>query len=103
MASAVDYRSGKRAAVTALGRRSSTKVEGLDEALGAELLDQLWWHATEPRFTARHSWHQGDLLLWNNVGVMHRRDAFDPASRRLLHRTQVRRLYGGWERYASCA
>jgi len=28
-------------------------------------------------------------VLWDNRCVMHRRDPFDAASRRLLHRTQV--------------
>lgn len=86
-----------------LGRRSNTRVEGLDDAAGSALLDRLWQHATQPHFTLRHVWRPGDLLLWNNVSVMHRRDAFDPASRRLLHRTQLRRLYSSWERYASYA
>lgn len=86
-----------------LGRRSNTKVEGLGEAASAALLDRLWAHATQPQFTRRHVWRPGDLLLWNNVSVMHRRDAFDPALRRRLHRTQVRRLFSVWERYASYA
>ncbi len=86
-----------------LGRRSNTKVEGLEDQAAKALLDELWQHATQPQFTMRHRWQPGDLLLWNNVSVMHRRDAFDPAARRRLHRTQVRRLFSSWERYASYA
>jgi taurine dioxygenase len=27
--------------------------------------------------------------MWDNTCTMHRRDAFDPASRRLMYRTQI--------------
>jgi taurine dioxygenase len=30
------------------------------------------------------------VLVWDNRCTLHRRDAFDPRSRRLLHRTQIR-------------
>jgi alpha-ketoglutarate-dependent taurine dioxygenase len=36
------------------------------------------------------------MLLWNNLVAMHRRDAFDGADRRLLHRTQIRELDSDW-------
>ena len=32
----------------------------------------------------------GDVLMWRNLCVLHRRDAFDPNARRLLHRTQIK-------------
>jgi len=32
----------------------------------------------------------GDLVLWDNRCTMHRRDPFDPNSRRIMHRTQVK-------------
>lgn len=86
-----------------LGRRSNTRIEGLSGAESTALLDQLWAHATQERFVLRHRWQPGDLLLWNNLAVMHRRDGFDPSARRLLHRTQVRRLFNLWERFASYA
>jgi taurine dioxygenase len=28
--------------------------------------------------------------MWDNRCAMHRRDAFDPESRRLMHRTQIK-------------
>jgi taurine dioxygenase len=30
------------------------------------------------------------LLLWDNRCIVHRRNAFDSKSRRILHRTQIR-------------
>ena len=32
----------------------------------------------------------GDLVLWDNRTTMHRRDAFDPRARRVMHRTQIK-------------
>ena len=54
------------------------------------LLDALWSHATEPRFTLGHVWQSGDVVMWDNLGVLHRRDAFDPNARRKLHRAQIK-------------
>ena len=55
-----------------------------------EFLDMLWAHATEPRFAMCHRWKVGDVLMWNNLGVLHRRDPFDPKTRRVMHRSQIR-------------
>jgi len=38
----------------------------------------------------QHRWRVGDLVLWDNRCTMHRRDAFDPAARRVMHRTQIK-------------
>ena len=60
---------------------------------GAEsdvLLDELWTHATRPENTFRQQWEQYDLLLWDNHCTLHRRDSFDPRSRRIMHRTQIK-------------
>jgi taurine dioxygenase len=29
-------------------------------------------------------------LMWNNLAVLHRRDAFHPKTRRVMHRTQIK-------------
>ena len=38
----------------------------------------------------QHRWRVGDLLLWDNRSTMHRRDPFDNATRRVMHRTQIK-------------
>jgi taurine dioxygenase len=73
-----------------LGRRPHGYVLGLEVADSEALLDALWAHAAEPRFAWRHHWRAGDLLMWQNLWVLHRRDGFDPAARRVLHRTQLK-------------
>jgi taurine dioxygenase len=73
-----------------LGRRKNGYLLGLPVEESERLLDQLWAHATQPQFTYRHQWRAGDLVMWDNRCAMHRRDAFDPAQRRIMHRTQVK-------------
>jgi taurine dioxygenase len=73
-----------------LGRRRNSYVVGLELADSEALLDELWAHATQPRFTFRQQWRAGDVLIWDNRCTLHRRDGFDPTSRRLMHRTQIK-------------
>lgn len=53
---------------------------------GRALLDHLLEHATQPEFVVRHRWRRGDLVLWDNIGMLHRALPFEPTSPRLLHR-----------------
>jgi taurine dioxygenase len=73
-----------------LGRRSNAYVVGLRVAESEALLDALWAHATQPRFAMCHEWKVGDVLMWNNLSVLHRRDPFDPKTRRVMHRSQIK-------------
>ncbi len=72
-----------------LGRRRNGCILGLDLADSEETLDRLWAHATQPSFAWTHQWRKGDVLIWDNRCVLHRRDSFDPTSRRMMHRVQV--------------
>lgn len=72
-----------------LGRRRGAYVRGLSLADSEALLDQLWAHATEQRFMWGQEWKLGDLVMWDNRCAMHRREAFDPTTRRLMLRTQI--------------
>ena len=73
-----------------LGRRRNAYIEGLSLDESDALLDEIWAQATRDSLTWRHQWRVGDLVLWDNRCTMHRRDAFDPASRRVMHRTQIK-------------
>jgi taurine dioxygenase len=72
-----------------LGRRRNAYVVGRPLEESEALLNQLWAHATQPALTWTQEWAVGDVLMWDNSCTMHRRDAFDPASRRLMYRTQI--------------
>jgi taurine dioxygenase len=83
-----DTKTGRKALF--LGRRPNAYVLGLSVAESDALLDALWAHATLPRFAMCHEWKVGDLLMWNNLSVLHRRDPFDPKTRRVMHRSQIK-------------
>lgn len=72
-----------------LGRRRNAYILGLPVEESERLLDRIWAHASQPHFTFHHKWRVGDVIMWDNRCVMHRRDSFDPSSRRVMHRTQV--------------
>ncbi len=71
-----------------LGRRPYAYVNGLSLTDSEALLDTLWSYATREEFTWHHQWRLGDILIWDNRCTMHRRDAIDPQTRRIMHRTQ---------------
>ena len=83
-----DPRTGRRALF--LGRRHNSYIVGLPLEESEALLDALWAHVADPRYAMCHEWRVGDVLMWNNLAVLHRRDPFDPNSRRVMHRTQIK-------------
>jgi alpha-ketoglutarate-dependent taurine dioxygenase len=66
------------------------EVIGWPTDRGRALLDRLVTWATQPQFTLRHTWRKGDLVMWDNTGMLHRALPFDPTSIRLMHRTTLR-------------
>jgi taurine dioxygenase len=73
-----------------LGRRPHGYINGMTLEESEQVLDAVWAHAVRDEFTWHHQWRVGDILMWDNRSVLHRRDAFDPASRRIMHRTQTK-------------
>jgi alpha-ketoglutarate-dependent taurine dioxygenase len=65
---------------------TADRVVGMPEKESRELLDRLLDFATQDRFTLRHSWRPGDLVLWDNTGMLHRALPYEPTSLRLLRR-----------------
>jgi taurine dioxygenase len=83
-----------------LGRRRNSYVEGLAPAESDALLNELWQFLNLPKFFYEHHWRVGDLVLWDNRSTMHRRDPFGSATRRVMHRTQIK---GKWRPKAYAA
>jgi taurine dioxygenase len=73
-----------------LGRRRNAYLVGLELAESEALLDELWRFVERPEFKWEHVWRVGDLVMWDNRCTMHRRDPFDDATRRIMHRTQIK-------------
>ena len=73
-----------------LGRRRNSTIVGMGLEESEALLDEVWAHATQAQFTFCQRWRVGDVLIWDNRCTLHRRDSFDPDTRRLMHRTQIK-------------
>jgi alpha-ketoglutarate-dependent taurine dioxygenase len=64
-------------------------IVGMDATESRALLDDILAWATQPRFVLRHRWRVGDLVVWDNTGMLHRAIPYEPTSRRLMHRTTL--------------
>lgn len=73
-----------------LGRRQDACVEGLPLEESEAFLDAVWRYVALEGDVWTQQWEVGDVLVWDNRSVMHRRAAFDPTARRLMRRAQVR-------------
>ncbi|MFB7470623.1 neopentalenolactone/pentalenolactone F synthase [Kitasatospora sp. NPDC056184] len=49
-----------------------------------KLLDELLSHAGRPGYTYAHTWQPGDIVMWDQLGTVHAKRAFDPAERRRM-------------------
>ena len=72
-----------------LGRRPHAYIVGMKVEESEKLLDQIWSHATNDKYTWTQKWKANEVLMWKNLFVLHKRDSFDPNTRRVMHRTQV--------------
>jgi alpha-ketoglutarate-dependent taurine dioxygenase len=72
-------------------------VVGMPKAHGRALLARLLEWTAQPAFTYSHTWQEGDLVIWDNTGALHRVIPYAEDSGRLMHRTSV----GGVEQVAA--
>ena len=68
---------------------TAAEVVGWSADESRALLDRLLDWSTQPEFVLRHHWHRGDLVIWDNTGMLHRALPFEPTSLRLMHRTTL--------------
>ena len=54
-----------------------SEVEGVEPEAGRVLRDELIAGATHPGNVYRHVWEPGDMIVFDAVGGLHRRDSFD--------------------------
>lgn len=80
------HRSGRRSLVIGA---TADHVVGMEHQAGKALLDGLLARATRPESVYRHVWSVGDMVIWDNTGVMHRACPYDPSSSREMHRTTM--------------
>lgn len=80
------HRSGRKSLVLGL---TAGRVEGKSDEEGRAILDRMQAWATRPEFVYRHEWTVGDMIIWDNTGVMHRVEQYPADSGRLLSRTTL--------------
>ena len=65
-------------------------VVGLPRAESDALIDRLVEHQLEQRFRYTFTWTEGDVVVWDNFGTLHRGIAdYGPDEHRLMRRCQV--------------
>ena len=79
----------------ASGRKSmvigstTDRIVGMPLPDGRALLTRLVEWAAQPDFSYRHHWQDGDFVIWDNCGALHRVLPYDRESGRTMHRTAL--------------
>ena len=69
---------------------TANDITGMEHEKGLSFLNELLDWSTADRFTYRHHWNKGDLLIFNNPGLLHRSHPYNEAAGRLMHRTTLK-------------
>jgi len=80
------HRSGRCSLVIGV---TADHVLDMELDAGRALLARLLARSTTPDRVYRHHWSVGDFVIWDNTGVMHRVEPYDPSSAREMHRTTM--------------
>lgn len=68
---------------------SADEIAGRSQAEGRALLARLLEWSAQPAFSYKHDWQEGDLVIWDNTGALHRVVPYAVDSGRRMHRTSV--------------
>ena len=60
------------------------RILGLSREESSALLKELHEHSTQPALVYAHDWETDDLVMFDTVGALHRRDSWDPSERRVM-------------------
>lgn len=80
------HQSGRRSLVIGA---TVAGFEGMDDEEGKALHDELLERSTRPDRVYRHEWQVGDMVIWDNRGVLHRACPYPADSPRDMHRTTL--------------
>jgi taurine dioxygenase len=67
----------------------TTRIVGLPQEEGDELMAELFAHSVKPEYVYRHRWAPHDLVFWDNRSLMHLAAGTPDHLRRKLYRTTV--------------
>lgn len=80
------HRSGRKSLVLGC---TATQVVGMDRKDSTLLLNRLRELATSEPFFYSHQWSDGDMVMWDNTGTLHRATPYPIESGREMHRTKL--------------
>jgi len=69
---------------------TANDIAGMSVEEGRALLDELLDWCTQDRFCYRHKWTAGDLVIFNNPGLLHKSYPYNDAAGRVMHRTTLK-------------
>ena len=69
---------------------SSFGIEGMDDAAGVALLDQLKAHTTQAKYCYTPTYRPGDVVIWDNCALLHSAPLIDPNNPRTLWRITIK-------------
>jgi taurine dioxygenase len=49
----------------------AVRIDGMPETESAQLLEFLFEHQVQKKFFYAHTWTEGDVLMWDNIGTLH--------------------------------
>jgi taurine dioxygenase len=71
-----------------VNRLLSDRIIGMDEAESDALLEMLFQQIEQDQFIYEHKWRVGDVIVWDNRGLLHARNTYDSEN----ERRQLRRI-----------
>jgi alpha-ketoglutarate-dependent taurine dioxygenase len=76
-----------------LGTRRESRITEVPIAESERLLNIAWSYGTAESVSLCHHWQRGDIVLWNNLTVMHRHEAAPEGTSRKLQRVRIQSRY----------
>jgi len=67
----------------------AARIEGWSTERSRALIDAVNALCVAPERVHTHRWQPRDLVIWDNRSVLHRGRPYDPARRRVMHRTTI--------------
>lgn len=65
-------------------------IVGMPQEEGERLLDSLFENVTQPKYQYRHTWRDGDIVIWNDRCTMHKANLDIPSDERhFMHRMVI--------------
>ena len=77
----------------------TASIEGMREDQGIALIEELKAFATQECYVYSHVWRPHDLVMWDNLAVVHRAMAYDDTR---VKRHMVRTTLAGWRTVPGC-